>query len=150
MIIAADFLLRLIISLLGLTGFFVARHIYNSKKKAKPLVCPVKFDCNAVVHSDYSKFLGAPVERLGMIYYSLIFVAYFLLMFVPTELPIWLVYGIALYAFSAVVFSLYLVLVQAFVLHKGCSWCAFSAVISLFIFIFIAAVHDFSALLSAF
>lgn len=72
-----DFFVKLAIFALGVCGFLVARHIYKHKKPNQtPLVCPLKFDCDTVVHSDYSKVFGIPVEILGMIYYALLSVAY--------------------------------------------------------------------------
>ena len=78
-----DVLARVGIFILGTCGFLVARHIYNRKKNAQPLICPIKFDCNAVVHSDYSKFFGVPLEVFGMIYYALVALGYFSLIFIP-------------------------------------------------------------------
>lgn len=139
-----DVLIRIAIFVLGVCGFLVAKHIRNHKIKNTPLICPVKFDCHAVVHSDYSKFLGLPVETLGMIYYACIAVSYFLFAFIPYKIPagMWifgipLPVGIFLQGLSLVafLFSLYLISVQVFVLKKGCSWCIISALISFLIFI---------------
>jgi hypothetical protein len=43
-----DILARIVIALLGVAGFFVARHIYREKQADRPLVCPVNFDCDGV------------------------------------------------------------------------------------------------------
>lgn len=142
-----DVLVRAFISLLGLVGFFIARHIYSTKKKDKPLVCPIKFDCNSVVNSDYSKFLGAPVERMGMIYYSLIFLAYLLLSFISTPMPNFLTLILSLYSLGAFMFSLYLIYVQLFILKQFCSWCIASSFICLLVFIFTVVVHNWALLL---
>ncbi len=73
MIFQNESLLKISIFAFGLFGFFVARHIHEHKKVGKkPLVCPMKFDCASVVHSDYSKLLGVPLEVLGMFYYGLV------------------------------------------------------------------------------
>lgn len=136
MVITTDVFAKIGICLLGLCGFLVARHIYKHKNNNKnPLVCPIKFDCATVVHSDYSKIFGIPLEILGMVYYSFIFLVYFILLafsFVAPSLVIGALVGISFFAF---VFSLYLIGVQVFALKKGCSWCIVSAVISVLIFI---------------
>ncbi len=129
-----DFSVRLTICLLGVAGFFVAKHIRDQKKKANPLVCMVGFDCDGVVHSDYSKILGVSVELLGMIYYAFIFIAYLLLYFYSSFLPIVFTSFIALTSLLAFIFSFYLIAVQIFILKKGCSWCFVSAFISILIF----------------
>ncbi len=130
-----DFSVRLLICLLGVAGFFVAKHIRNQKKKASPFVCLVGFDCHAVVHSDYSKILGISVELLGMVYYSLISISYFLLAFYSSVVPIVFTSFVAVTSLLAFIFSLYLIGVQIFILKKGCSWCFVSATISILIFL---------------
>src|SRR3989344_5524521 len=113
-----DILIRIIIFVLGLCGFWVARRIHKHKKANKILVCPVGFDCHAVIHSNYSEFMHVPLEIFGMIYYA--FLSIFLV----------------LITFGAFLFSIYLLGVQIFILKKGCSWCIVSAVICLCIFLF--------------
>lgn len=135
MIFLDDLSVRLIICLLGIFGFFVAKHIRDQKKKANPFICLVGFDCHSVVHSDYSKVLGVPVEILGMIYYALIAIVYFLLLFYSSLLPIVFTTFVALTSLLAFIFSLYLIGVQVFILKKGCSWCFVSAFISILIFV---------------
>jgi len=73
MAFSEDFFVRIIIFVLGLCGFMVARHIYKHKNNAEsPLVCPIGFDCDFVVHSNYSEFMHVPLEVFGMIYYALL------------------------------------------------------------------------------
>ncbi|HEV7424085.1 MAG TPA: vitamin K epoxide reductase family protein [Candidatus Paceibacterota bacterium] len=128
-------LIRIVIFVLGVCGFMVAKHIRNHKTKNTPLVCPIGFDCHSVVHSDYSKFLGMPVEFLGMMYYALISLAYLFFIFAPNVLTVHMVSFFAVLSLAAFIFSLYLIAVQIFVLKKGCSWCIGSALISALIFV---------------
>ena len=123
------------ICLLGLSGFLIASYIYNKKKGKKKLICPMRSNCDTVTHSDYSKILGIPVELLGMVYYIFIGCSYsFVFILGLWSYPI----GIVLLGISicAVLFSLYLVSMQAFVIKHWCTWCLFSALISLLIFVF--------------
>src|SRR3989344_4365834 len=71
-----DILIRIIIFVLGLCGFWVARRIHKHKKANKILVCPVGFDCHAVIHSNYSEFMHVPLEIFGMIYYAFLSIFY--------------------------------------------------------------------------
>lgn len=143
-----ELLMRLAILVLGVCGFFIARYIRRHKKQNTPLVCPIKFDCHTVVHSDYARFLGIPVEILGMLYYGFITVSYALFIFKPEiftfaspdALNIFMI-SISLAAF---LFSAYLIAVQIFILKKGCSWCIVSAFVCLFIFILASFVYHFS------
>lgn len=139
-----DILIKITIFVLGLFGFWVAKHIYNHKKKNTPLVCMVGFDCHTVVHSDYSKFIGIPVEIFGMIYYAFISIAYLSFVFMPQVVPTALVGFIISISILAFIFSAYLIAVQIFILKKGCSWCIVSALICLFIFILTILNYDFS------
>lgn len=143
MIFTYEVLVRIAIFVLGVSGFLVARHIYNHKKNAIPLVCPIKFDCNIVVNSDYSKFFGIPVEILGMVYYAFLSISYLFFIFVPNDLPNFLIGFMIFASISAFLFSLYLIFVQIFLLKKGCSWCFVSAFICILIFTFTVLTYDF-------
>ncbi|OGI67811.1 hypothetical protein A2738_03385 [Candidatus Nomurabacteria bacterium RIFCSPHIGHO2_01_FULL_42_15] len=141
---------QITIFVLGFFGFAVARHIYKHKDDNKhPLVCPIKFDCHTVVHSDYSKFFGVPVEIFGMIYYAFISFAYLVLVFFPMPSIMSVDLAIVAIAMSSIafIFSLYLILVQIFILKKGCSWCIVSAFICFFIFILTMMNYDFNEII---
>ncbi len=139
-----DVLLHLIIAFLGFTGFAVARHIHAEKKSARPLVCPINFDCDGVVHSNFSKIFGIPLELLGMFYYACVCLGYTVLAFVPQILPSNLKSGLLLVSMFAFLFSIYLTIVQSLVLKKFCSWCLVSAILCVFIFSFTFALYDLS------
>lgn len=147
MVISEDVLIKLIISILGFCGFWVARYIHKHKKVDEaPLVCPLKFDCHAVVHSDYSKFLGVPLEVYGMLYYTLVCLGYLSLVLVPI-LPAYGVFTLVLLSFAAFLFSLYLIFIQIFVLKQGCFWCFISAIISILIFALTFLSYDLSGII---
>ncbi len=132
----------------GVAGFMLATYIYLKKQKAQPLVCPLNGECDLVTQSQYSKFLGVAVEKMGMLYYALVIVIYALHGFMPGLLPdvaMFLMTGVTIGAF---IFSAYLIFIQAFVLKKWCTWCIFSACFSTFIFI--TAVYGSDINLSAF
>ncbi|MBI3305544.1 vitamin K epoxide reductase family protein [Candidatus Nomurabacteria bacterium] len=137
MLFSNDILTQIIILVLGIAGFMVAKHIRNHKVKNMPLICPIGFDCHAVVHSDYSRFFGVPVEIFGMIYYAFISVFYLGSIFLGQILPNIFLGLTALVSLLALLFSAYLIGVQIFILKKGCSWCIVSAIICFLIFILI-------------
>ena len=142
-----EVIIQIAISLLGFSGFLVARHIYKHKhSEENPLVCPVRFDCATVVHSDYSKFMGMPVEFLGMFYYAFISFFYLAFLFMPYAMPNFLVGFMALISLVGFLFSIYLIAVQIFILKKGCSWCFVSAFICILIFSLTLFAYDFSYL----
>ncbi len=124
-----------IIGLLGLIGFFISTYIYNKKKSKKKLICPRRSNCDSVIHSDFSKILGVPVEIIGMFYYFFIGSVYSIIFILNLWVP-----AVALILFGvsmcSVLFSIYLVSIQAFIIKQWCAWCLCSAVTSFLIFIF--------------
>lgn len=118
--------------LLGLSGFVLASFIHNKKSKKKKLVCPMRSNCETVIHSDYSKLFGIHVEVLGMLYYSFIAFAYGIYHLI--YLPYILLIILSLISLSAVIISTYLISIQAFVIKQWCTWCIFSAMLSVSIF----------------
>lgn len=115
-------------------GLSLAAFIHFKKRLHTPLVCPIGHSCDPVVHSDYSRFMDIPVEILGVLYYTIIVVAYGATLAVPALHSGML--GVALLGLSAAafLFSLYLTAVQAFILKEWCSWCLISAMFCAVIF----------------
>src|SRR3989338_3405125 len=68
--------LNLFLIAAALGGFVLAFFIFISKRKAKPIACPMDGHCDDVVRSEFSKFFGVPVEILGMLYYAVAAAAY--------------------------------------------------------------------------
>jgi uncharacterized membrane protein len=124
------FFLTIFVSLAGLV---LAGYIYNTKSKQENLVCPLEGSCDAVVQSKYSRFVGLPVELLGVMYYGFTTILYALFFFdiLPYTAGISLVS--VLLGISGGLFSLYLIAVQAFILRQWCTWCVGSAFLSLLI-----------------
>ena len=127
-------ILNLVLIFLGLTGFFLARHIYKKKNTKRPLVCPLRSNCDLVVTSKYSNILGIPVEILGMCYYMAVVLVHVGMIIHPAfRLPIIATISMAV-STCAFLFSMYLVSIQAFVLKQWCTWCLCSAFLCVAIF----------------
>ncbi|BCX15767.1 MAG: hypothetical protein KatS3mg097_659 [Candidatus Parcubacteria bacterium] len=124
----------LVILISSFSGALVAYHIYYHKRQKKPLVCPLKADCENVVHSNYSKFLGIDLEKLGIFYYSLIFISYLIYQISGFD---YLIFDFVLFSLSllAFLFSIYLTFIQVLKIRKFCSWCLVSAFLSSLIFL---------------
>lgn len=155
-----EILMKAFIVVLAVGGFFIARYIRRHKTQNTPLVCPVRFDCHTVVHSDYARFLGIPVEILGMLYYALTAIVYLIFILSPYtisynyislyNIPFLSQYGFYInisimfcLSLVAFLFSAYLIVVQIFILKKGCSWCIVSAFVCLVIFIITSFLYHF-------
>lgn len=129
-----EFILKTIVILVGLGGFLLASHIYHKKKKKRPLVCPLKSNCDTVINSDYSRVCGIKLEVLGMVYYAIIAIGYGIVnnfSYIAGNLS----YVLLPLSFFAFIFSIYLISVQAFVLKQWCAWCLCSAFLSTLIFV---------------
>ena len=126
-------IIHTIVIFIGLGGFILASYIHNKKKAKKKLVCPMRANCEVVIHSDYSKVLGVPVEILGMCYYAFISISYGIYNIFGLAAPLpEILFGISILAF---LFSLYLISIQAFVIKQWCTWCLISAGLCTTIFI---------------
>lgn len=129
----AGFYAFILVAALG--GFGVAANIWHTKSSGKQLVCPTGSNCNVVVNSRFSKFLGISLEYWGMTYFIVILCAYSSILMQPglLSMPIFL-WAVVLLTVGASMFSCYLLFVQAFLLKAWCIWCILAASISLTIF----------------
>lgn len=114
----------------GLIGFVIASIVRSKKVSQRPLVCPFGSRCDSVIYSKYSKFLGIEVCNFGIVYYGIIILMYGGFILFPSMVPP-LMYTISfLMTIFAVLFSLYLVVIQLFVIKEWCAWCMASAFFS--------------------
>lgn len=108
-------------------GLMLAAYIRHKKKRSEKMVCPIGTHCDNVIYSDYSFFLGIPVEVLGLFYYAVIAIAYGVFLALPAFATPLAVFGVLVLTTAALLFSLYLIFIQAFVLEEWCAWCLMSA-----------------------
>lgn len=138
-----DAILYTILIFAAFGGFLLAFYIRHKKRTHETLICPLNSSCDAVIYSDYSKFLGIPVEILGLLYYGLIAVSYALFLAVPAlALPI-AIFGALVLTAAAFMFSLYLTFIQAFAIKQWCTWCLISAGICTIIFATVLSASEF-------
>ena len=128
----------------ALFGFCLSFHIAHSKAKKQPLVCPMNGHCDAVVQSPYSRFLGIPLEYLGMLYYAISVVGYLILGLSEAMPDATLVFSVYIMSLVGFLFSLYLTFIQAFHLRTWCTWCLESAATSVVIFFLTAYSTTFN------
>ncbi len=128
-------MLELILIFIAFAGFVLAFYIAQKKNSPKPLICPLRSNCTQVITSDYSKFLGVPVERLGLLYYAFIALTHGFFLVHPELLNENISFILIVLSSTAFLFSLYLIAVQAFALKQWCTWCLLSAFFCLSIFL---------------
>lgn len=116
-------------------GFLLSLFLFHKKRrKSEPFICPLRGRCSEVIHSDYSKFFGLPVEIIGLMYYASIALGHGLVLGFPHAMG-WLDLALLVASMTAFLFSLYLTFIQVVALRKLCTWCLLSATFCLSIFV---------------
>ncbi len=126
---------HIILTAVGIAGFSLARYIYHCKHKKKPLICPLRSNCDVVIESKYSTLFGIPLEVLGMIYYGFVTVIHAFFIVAPHYATKWEIILGLVASSGAFLLSIYLTSIQAFVLKQWCTWCLTSATFCLIIFV---------------
>ena len=119
---------------LAFAGLINASYLTYKHFQRKPLVCPINHDCNAVVESKWGKMLGVRNEILGLLFYAGMLLGGVVNAAAPLAIPrlsLYLLIG----ASVGLAFSVFLTLLQKFVVRNYCFYCLISALISLLIFI---------------
>jgi uncharacterized membrane protein len=120
---------------LSLIGLFIALYLTLHRMGViGTLACGVTGGCDVVQSSAYATFLTIPVPFIGLAGYLVLFIVSYGSMHGSTRERRT---AIALVALSAVafLFSVYLTVLEAFVIHAWCKWCVVSAVVATLIFL---------------
>lgn len=129
----AEFITSLIV--LALLGIIDSSYLAWTHFKKKPLVCPIG-GCEAVVESKWNKIFFVRNEILGLIFYIIILIGAILF---TSQDSIKIIFNIKtwLLILSAIglLFSAFLVYVQARIIKSYCFYCLISAFINLLIFL---------------
>lgn len=114
----------------ALGGFLVSAYLLYVKVSGTDYVCGIS-TCAVVNNSKYSYFLKFPVALLGVLYYLTV-----LLLVIYKKLRFFLYVSII-----GVLFSAYLIYIEAFVIHAWCQWCMLSAWISVVLFVLAISIR---------
>lgn len=147
----AQKILQILPVFIALGGFFLALYIFTKKKRKETLVCPLDSNCDAVVHSRYSTFLGIPLEVMGMIYFAFIALFFLYAFFIPQLNSGYFLFLTPVMTFGAFLFSIYLVSVQLLLIKQWCAWCLISTILCTMEFAFALTLSplNIKSLLSA-
>ena len=120
--------------ILSLIGFIVSFYIFYTKKLNKKMHCIMGENCDAVVKSRYGKTFGIENTVPGMLYYVLVFLYGLGIVLNRNIFKQDIFYYLLVSAsIGSVLFSAYLIAVQAFVLRKWCEYCIVSSIASVLI-----------------
>jgi uncharacterized membrane protein len=124
-----------IAALLALVGLADALYLTINHLTGQTARCTVAGGCNEVLGSAYASVGGVPIAALGAAAYFAVFSLATLALFGyrRARTPLALLVGLMLLA------SLWLLFVQAFILHKFCDYCLLSAAVTLMLACIIVA-----------
>lgn len=111
-----DRALRIAAALVALAGAAVAGYLTWAHFAESSVVCVAGGGCETVQESEYAEIAGVPVALLGLIAYTVV------LAFVAWDSPTARL-GAAMLALIGLLFSLYLLALQLFVIDAVCVWC---------------------------
>ena len=112
----SDRRLRVLAAIVALAGILVAGYLTRAHYGGGSVVCPIGGGCETVQQSEYAEIAGIPVALLGLVAYAV------LLGLILWDAPLARLAAAAL-ALTGLLFSGYLLAVQAFVLETFCVWC---------------------------
>lgn len=119
-----------LIPVLCLAGLGVAAYLAFVEITHTEAVCGPVGECNTVQTSEYAQILGIPVAVLGLINYAGVLALWAVSRFGAVRWAGLASRGLLLLTVFGVFFSIYLTLLEIFVIHAVCAWCLTSAVIA--------------------
>ena len=118
----SDRTLRAAAGLVALAGIGVAAYLTWVHYDEGALVCVAGGGCETVQQSSYAEIAGLPVALLGLVSYTIV------LGLIVWDTP-YARLGAAALAFVGLAFSVYLLVLQLFVIDAVCIWCAVNDVL---------------------
>ena len=101
------------------------------------MYCFMGEDCSRVIGSKYGATLGLKNEKIGIFYYLTIGIYALWNLSFYQSLPATIDSFVLAISFVATLFSLYLLIVQAFILKNFCSWCLIAIFTNFLILVFL-------------
>lgn len=115
-----------LLPLIVVAGILVAGYLTYVELTLVEATCGVIGDCNTVQQSPYARILGIPIGIIGIVGY---FVMLTLWMMKRFKKQSWIDGALFMTTVFGVSFSIYLTLLEPFVIGATCVWCLTSAVI---------------------
>ena len=112
----SDRTLRATAGLVALAGIGIAAYLTWVHYDEGALVCVAGGGCETVQQSSYAEIAGLPVALLGLVSYAIV------LGLIVWDTP-YARLGAATLAFVGLAFSVYLLVLQLFVIDAVCVWC---------------------------
>jgi uncharacterized membrane protein len=130
-----------IIPVLCVIGFYIAWYLANKEITNMSVACGPLGGCDTVQNSEYVIFIGLPMGVWGMLAYAFLFTLWGLLTFgvrsfgsnpggIVERLRLLVKPVMIAFSFFCVAFSIFLTVLEAFVIQATCTWCIGSAMVS--------------------
>lgn len=119
---------------LSIFGIIDAGYLTYEHCRKRPLVCPFNHDCSKVTESRWGNIFGVRNDVLGLLFYFLVLAGILTAIFSPALAENFYKY-IPIATGGALLFSIFLIGVQIFIIKNYCFYCLASALINLLLFI---------------
>ena len=126
-----------IIPVFAVIGLGVAGYLAYVEINHVSAVCGPVGDCNAVQSSPYAQIFGIPIALLGIINYLAVLVLWAVYRFTGQPLTNLSLLALLALTFLGTLFSVYLTLLEIFVINAVCIWCISSAIITTLLMLFV-------------
>ncbi len=123
--------IRVALLLLSLLGIGISVYLVYTHYAGINPVCLPGTNCEVVLTSKYAQMWGIPLSVLGLLLYVGLGIASLWLLLPRTQHKGLAAIGHYTLALSGTIFSLYLLYLEAFVIHDYCTWCLASLAVML-------------------
>ena len=115
---------------LSFVGLVVAGYLAYVEITSVEAVCGPVGNCNLVQSSAYTQIMGIPIAVLGLVNYVGVVGLWLVQKYGREPLPHSAAVGLLGLTIFGTIFSVYLTLLEIFVIHAVCTWCLTSALIT--------------------
>lgn len=134
---AAESLRSWTIPILSLVGLGISSYLAFVEISQVDAACGPVGECNIVQSSQYAQIFGIPIAVLGFLFYLTIMVLWLILRLLQANWIKWIPTLILVATTLGTLFSIYLTLLELFVIKAICAWCLSSAIVTTILFLII-------------
>lgn len=126
-------LIALVIGGIADSGYLVYRH--RLALRHQPTFCPLDHDCNVVTESKWSSVLGIRNDSLGLAFFvGMLAAVLAMLSFAGGPMARGILFWMSVAGGVGTAYSLFLVVVQLFIIKDYCFYCLISAGLTIIVF----------------
>lgn len=127
---SANYNLSLAVPILALLGVGVALYLSYVEVTQVEAICGPVGECNIVQSSSYARVLGIPVAVLGVLSYVAVILFWIGQRILEPRLSALSLSGLVTLTIFSTLFSIYLTVLELFIIKAVCAWCLSSAVLT--------------------